>query len=287
MPRRTGAMPKRIITELSQEQVEMLPSYRDKWRSIETLTEPIDQEKAAAAVRSAYVVSDHPEPEILFYSSPLAAIEEVIAVENFKSYLGRDIHNRFLKRVLDHILHGIRQQFEAQLFIRLRNQIQVPEFPHYSTENHPRISYFPYGVKRCTEQQLITDLDQPELEFADFSYFTRNFTRPADWAIWGCMFDFCTSVLALQHDRKKWKVLQELMQHCGFIFQFEKVCIVCDRPCRLSFDEENMLHAEGESALQFTDGYSVYACHGRHPSKDEQYYGEQDLNSVDAQPKLT
>ncbi|WP_375494964.1 hypothetical protein [uncultured Nostoc sp.] len=32
-----------------------------------------------------------------------------------------------------------------------------------------------------------------------------------------------------------------------------------------------MLHAEGEAALQFADGYSVYACHGRHPSQEERY----------------
>ncbi|MEH1839447.1 MAG: DUF6745 domain-containing protein [Nostoc sp.] len=59
-----------------------------------------------------------------------------------------------------------------------------------------------------------------------------------------------------------------------------KVCIVCDRPCKLSFDEENMLHAEGEPALQFPDDYSVYACHGRHPSQKQRYYEEQYLDSV-------
>ena len=79
------------------------------------------------------------------------------------------------------------------------------------------------------------------------------------------MFDFCISVLKLQHDRQKWQVLQELMQHCSFIFQFEKFCVVCDRPCKLSFDQENRLHADKEPAIQFADGYGVYACHGRNP----------------------
>ncbi len=260
-------MPKRIITELSPEQEAMLPSYRDKWRSIAMLTEPIDREKVAAVIKAAYMVSGYFEPEVLFYRSPLAAIENVITVENFKAYLGRDIHIKFLKRVVDHIQHGIRQQFEEQFFIRLRNQIQWTEFPHYSTNSHPQISYFPYSVTRCIEQQLIANFDQSELEFTDISHFTRNFTRTAEWAIWGCMFDFCISVLKLQHDRQKWQVFKELMQYCGFIFQFEKVCLVCDRPCKLSFDRENLLHAEGEPAIQFTDGYSVYACHGRHPSE--------------------
>ena len=43
---------------------------------------------------------------------------------------------------------------------------------------------------------------------------------------------------------------------------FENICIVCDRPSLLSFDNQNRLHAEGEPAIQFTDGYSLYAYHG-------------------------
>ncbi|HLO49930.1 MAG TPA: hypothetical protein VK211_16050, partial [Kamptonema sp.] len=256
------------------------PLYRDKWRSIEMSTESIDREKVAAVIKAAYAVSDFPEPEILFYNNPLTAIEKTLAIENFKTYLGRDIHIKFMKRVDDHIAHGIRRQLDDKLFIRLRNQVQHPEFPHYWTDSNPLISYFPYGVIRCIEHQLIADLDKPELEFSDISYFTRNLNRPAEGAIWGCVFDFCISVLNLQHDKKKWNVVQELMQHCGFVFKFEKVCIVCDRPCKLSFDQENKLHAEGEPALQFAEGYSVYAWHGRHPSEEERYYEEPAPDSV-------
>lgn len=234
-------------------------------------TKSIDREKVVALIKAAYVVSDYPEPEILFYGSPFTAIWEVLAIESFKVYLGRDIHIKFLKRVVDHLGHGIRQQLEEHLFIRLRNQVQFPEFPYYPSKSHPQASYFPYSAARCIEHQLIADLDKHELEFADILYFTSNLTRLGEWAVLGCMFDFCISVLDLQHDKKKWKVLQELIQYCGFIFQFEKVCIVCDHPCKLSFDQENMLHAEGEPALQFADGYSVYACHGRHPSEEKRY----------------
>ncbi len=265
-------MPKLIITKLTEEQKAMIPIYRDKWRAIEMSTESIDREKAAAVIKAAYVASDYSEPEIVFYSNPLTAIEQVLAMENFKVYLGRDIHIKFLKRVLDHVRHGIRQQLSEELLMRLRNQIQFPEFPYYPTESNPQISYFPDDVIRYIEQQLITDLRQSKQEFADdygadVSYLTTHLHRPAQWAIWGCVYDFCISVLALHHDKKKWRVIQELIQHSGLIFQFEKVCIACDGPCKLSFDEENMLHAEGEPALQFADGYSVYACHGIHPSE--------------------
>lgn len=37
---------------------------------------------------------------------------------------------------------------------------------------------------------------------------------------------------------------------------------MCDRPRILSFDNEQRLHAEGTPAIQFADGFSVYAYHG-------------------------
>ena len=123
-------MPKRIISELLPHQEAMLPSCRDKWRSLSILTEPSDHDKVTAVIKAAYMVSGYCEPEILFYSSPMEAIKKVIAVENFKAYLRRDIHIKFIKRVTDHLKHQIMQQFEEQLFIsRLLNQIQIPEFP--------------------------------------------------------------------------------------------------------------------------------------------------------------
>ena len=82
------------------------------------------------------------------------------------------------------------------------------------------------------------------------------------------MLDFCISVLGVGYDNKEWQVMKDLIQHCGFIFKFEKVCISCNRPSKLSFDTENRLHAEGEAAIKFHGGYSVYAYHGKHPSDE-------------------
>ena len=60
------------------------------------------------------------------------------------------------------------------------------------------------------------------------------------------------------------------------MFPFENVCIACDRPYKLSFDRQNLLHAEGKYALEFVDGYGVYAYHGGErpegrPCKNNEY----------------
>ena len=86
--------------------------------------------------------------------------------------------------------------------------------------------------------------------------------KPEVWSHYGGWFDFCISVLSCEHDQRKWEAYQSLVKDCGWIFPFENVCVVCDRPVKLSVDSEQRLHAEGEPALQYADGYSLYAYHG-------------------------
>jgi hypothetical protein len=59
-----------------------------------------------------------------------------------------------------------------------------------------------------------------------------------------------------------WWALQSLIRESGWIFPYDKVCLVCDRPIKLSLDQHHLFHAEGEYALLFADGYGLYFHHG-------------------------
>ncbi|MDC0834382.1 hypothetical protein POG22_15435 [Geitlerinema sp. CS-897] len=257
-----------VITALSREQQALIASYREKWTAIATQTQPIDRDKVVEIIRAAYVASNYPEPDILFFSSPFVTIKELLSINNFKSHLGRDIHTKFFKRVLEHLLHLMQRQLETLLFCRLSDQIAHPDFPnHLDRNNNPKTFQFPMGIERCVELQLAKDFDETETDYSDLSKLLQAMTRPAGWLTWGCMLDFCISALNIQHDRQKWKVVRESIEHCDFIFQFENVCAVCERPNRLLFDSKNHLHAEGKPALEFADGYQVYAYHGGNRSE--------------------
>ena len=190
----------------------------------------------------------------------------MLAIDNLKNYLGKNIHIKFLKRVKEHLLKIANNQFEEIIFAKLINKVHYPDFPHYWTEENQIVQYFPRSISSCIENQLIDDFHQYGIDLTYYYKLTSNLTRTAGWAISGCILDFCISVLNVGHDKKKWQIFQDLIKHCGFIFQFEKVCICCNRPCKLSFDNNNRLHAEEETAIQFRDGFTVYACHGEHIS---------------------
>ncbi|MEH2438644.1 MAG: DUF6745 domain-containing protein [Nostoc sp.] len=86
--------------------------------------------------------------------------------------------------------------------------------------------------------------------------------QPDGKATSGSIYDFYFKVLNFDYDLKKFQHYQSLIIKCGWTFAFEKLAIICDRPLHLRFDNENRLHAEGEPAIEFTDGYSLYSYHG-------------------------
>jgi internalin A len=76
---------------------------------------------------------------------------------------------------------------------------------------------------------------------------------------------FWISKFGITLDEKAQEILrckQQLFEECGWIFPFENICLVCDRPLHIRFDSANELHAEGEPAIAFADGYSLYFHHG-------------------------
>lgn len=76
------------------------------------------------------------------------------------------------------------------------------------------------------------------------------------------LLDFYFSVMNYPHQLQKWEALQNLVQHCGWIFGFNNTCLICDRPTKLIIDENQQLHGEGETAVEYSDGYKAYAHHG-------------------------
>jgi len=53
-----------------------------------------------------------------------------------------------------------------------------------------------------------------------------------------------------------------LAQSCGWWWGFEKAVILTEKPIFLARDTENRLHCVDKAAIEYSDGFGVYAWHG-------------------------
>ena len=274
-----------LIEKLTPEQEALIRVYREKWRSIALSIEPIDHQKATEAVKAAYKLIGKQEPEIVFFDSPYAFLN------SFPPQLDGVLGDSYEESVINYILDNeIAIAFSGSLYSQLETQVEINvriqlerEFElcllseqrcerlnsqmwdemydklidqlgdewngMMSPSDTPMESYLPYEAYKQLDQILGIIVDftsHPEILAADYGFF----------------FDFCISVLNCAHDARRWDVFQALTQSCGWLIPLEQTCIVCDRLLSFSYDSNYRLHAEEKPAIQFADGYSLYAHHG-------------------------
>ena len=233
-----------MITEFTPEQDALISLYREKWKSIALSTERIDRQNAREAVKAAYQLIGLPEPKIIFCNSPYEALRLIdvgAGIGQFVKQLENQISEQLVKQ--------IGRQIIPQCWGYLWEQLGQGQLYSLSSE-----------VAASCLVQLTEELKDNRLE-----YLRLILARDIPTAkIMRCSrLDFCISVLNCTFNfQKEWDVLQSLVKNCSWLFPLETICYVCDRPVKLAFDSEQRPHAEGEPAIQFADGYSLYFSHG-------------------------
>lgn len=89
--------------------------------------------------------------------------------------------------------------------------------------------------------------------YQDGSFFAANFAY----------YDFFISekLVTLPADLQKKFDMWVATSKLGYIYPFDEVCIVCQKPTKINLDDRGRLHADGEQALQYK-GWGFHALNG-------------------------
>ncbi|MCC3494509.1 MAG: hypothetical protein JGK35_29155 [Microcoleus sp. PH2017_16_JOR_D_A] len=238
---------------LTPEQTALTPIYREKWRQIGLSIAPLDRPIATAAINTAYNIIGLGEPEIIFCDSPYIALEalERLRIRDSGLETGSEIRDKIHNELYDTLRSQLNRKLENEIYSQLYN-------PLYAQ----LIGQFQIHVKDEVYAKLAKKLG------SRFHQFFVNITYNNNWilselsACHGSWVDFCIEVLGLECDRSLYSAFKALVENCGWIYPFEKKCFVCDRPRRINFDSEYLLHALCQPAIEFADNFRVYSYRG-------------------------
>lgn len=240
---KTDSMADTSIENLTIEQKATIPEYREKWRAIALAPGPIDRDKAAKAIESVYAAIGQLPPKIVFFDSPYAALRQP---------------KNILAALMGSLFRGkLEKQLGFEQASPLRNLLE-DQLEYEAMEPLKKLLW---GL---LASQLALQLGNPlwtQLR-SQLGSQNDNCIQPEHWAAHAGVIDYCISVLHCDYDLTKWQAFESLVKNCGWIFPWEKTCFVCDRPIKLCFDTQRLLHAEAEPAILFADGFSVYAYRG-------------------------
>lgn len=257
--------------KLTPEQEALILNYWEKWKNIAFSTEDINN-NALEFVKNLYSLVDKTNPQIILCNSPHAAINEMLLLSSPQSQLNNNLVDD-IEKLISIQLKNFWRQTSLQRGTSNKFKYLLPSFEEIDLEFYVENSFNLINiVLGMNQSELVWQLWIKNINARCMSHL--------DWIYIATTFDFFISELDCYYDPELYQVVQQVLFIGGMIFPFDGICFVCTRPTKLSFDNEYLLHAEGEAAVQFADGYSIYAYHGvRLPDK----YGK--LHPEEWQPK--
>ena len=242
-------------------------------------TTPIDGQKATEAIKVAYAAISLEEPSVIICSSPRDAYLQIFNLlkrdhsqnysDEYSNRLGKNLERKWMSPVGEFASPAVWKYDLDSMTIESEADSTLSSLMNEFVDS--------YAQSEQTKGNVFPDLwfDLTSLETPTTLFKEIYLT---EWYI---------SSLGVNISQKAQEILRSqklLFEHCGLIFAFEKICFVCDRPRHLRFDSQNRLHAEGEPAIEFADGWNFYYNHGvRLPEK----YGKVHPNQWQSQWLLT
>lgn len=239
------------------EQLEAVPRYIRKWFEIATSTERIDCTRVKHIIGEIYSLLGLNLPPLHFFDSPqgaMAKLEEVICRGNYAPLV--DLYSQWEDELKKRLCLDIMGYPDARLCpVELRKRLNEVLRPQLDYGLHSGIIS---GIWHKRNSSIFKT--QP---WYYRQYYSRGFISPEFWAPDGCYLDWLITELKCEHSPSHWRLFQALINECGWVMPFEEICLVCERPTKISFDSEGRLHAEPpQPAIEFSDGFSVYAING-------------------------
>jgi internalin A len=230
-------------------------------------TEPIDAQKATEAVKVAYAAMGLEEPSVIICTSPRDAY--------LQFNLPKGDHSQNCSDEWDRNRPGERLDGKLR-FPLIVGEFASPGVWQYDLDSmtiEPEadrtLTLLMYELVHSYVKELVDSYGKSErimgMVFPTHLFFMKDPETPTSLFKEIYLTQLYISSLGLNLSQKAQEILRSqklLFEHCGFIFPCEKTCVVCDRPRHLRFDSQNRLHAEGEPAIEFADGWNFYYYHG-------------------------
>jgi hypothetical protein len=221
--------------------------YTNKNSSIASSIERIDRNQCENLINSLYIELGIKNPSVSFFDSPYAIIKEHGAFLNSESEIFneyQDFRNKSYKEI--HSLFKLNDIPGNILNDCFKNNKIIPEqFAKWGRVDYLIMDYLASRFKHLP------------------SLICRSWIQPDSTIGIVHELDCILSIFNLSHPNSFLKLLEDLDEQMGWYIPLREICFVSDRPHTIYFDEEYILHMDGAPAIEYSDGFRIYAFHGQ------------------------
>ena len=251
-----GAVTVRKIEKLTAEQVAQIPSIRDEFLRIGLSTTPADFDATERAIKDSYAVAGLAPPKIFIRVASPHEGAIAAAILGGTQFGGARVRARVRAQVRaqvgDQVWALVRAQVRAQAWAQVWAQVLDQVWDQVGAPVRDQV------LDQVWDQVGAQVWDQIGGQIGGQIGAAFYSQHEAGWLAWASYF---RRVVGLPGTEKV-EALARIAANCGWVWFFEGAAIMTDRPRILRRDENNRLHCETGPALEYRDGFAIYAWHG-------------------------
>ncbi len=222
------------ITKLTPEQEAELPAFRQKYLDIACGGSRINHEILQGHLNDAYALIGKPAPALFIFDSPAACM---LAIKIFK--MG--------EKGLTQLGSQLESQLESQLGSQLGSQLESQLWSQLRSQ-----------LRSQLESQLRSQLGSQNI------YESTSLWGGQD-LYWIAFYRFCQKIGVAYPDdaARTLDIVEGISSQCEWWWPYEGVVIASEKPRSIRWDDNRLLHGEAGPAVEYADGYALYAWHGQ------------------------
>ena len=257
-----------MITALTLEQEALIPIKREEWLKVGLSTQPADRDKAEQGVRLAYEAAGlNPPEQMIWVDSPLAGcyaasllakvrdqvrdqvwdqVRDQVRAQ-VRAQVGGQVGAQVGARVWDQVRAQVRAQVQAQVGDQVRGQVGAQVWDQVRAQGRAQV--------RAQVGGQVEDQIRGQVE--DQIWAAVHGQHQASYLAFCDFF-----VDALPGTIKPLQGILQVARSAGWWWPFENAVVISERPVELHLDPKGRLHNTEGMALQYPDGFGIWAIHG-------------------------
>ena len=280
---------KKMINELTKEQIAKFPEYVDKWTKIGLSTEPADRPRAEIAIKKMYEVAKLKEPKIVWCDSPCSAYFTILIIEKLskekldsifdsvRTSVGASVGDSVMASVGDSVgasiwatvidsvwasvcasvLDYVRASVGASVMDSVGSSVMASVGDSVRTSVMDSVGS---SVMASVGDSVRTSVRDSVRDSVSKIY--HNCIEGSHLSYLSAFYLFFRNECSLISETEKGLPFFELTESCGWIFPYENICFASERHNVLNRDTQGRLHSETTAAIEYPDGFKKYAIHG-------------------------
>lgn len=246
-----------VITDLTPEQREQFEAKLKVWTEIGKRQDEVDIEKAIAAIQMCYEDAGMTMPETYYvFDSPMQAAISVAIMQDARwPELGALVENMYGLDLLMGKAYPA-DSVKPKVFSTEVQEVLKSKDLKVAAKLHARYkSEYEKGVASISQRSADQFWTKVELAIGAQNPGSHD-------AGWLAFYDFMGSDLGLKEETKLARGHIELAKHCGWWTAYENCFIMQHRHIRCCIDDQGRPHATDGMALEYRDGFGIWAIEG-------------------------